>query len=355
MNAAAADENPSPGKDGGVRVGENLLGLKKNWTDALDRLQSPLDGELQDVRRRIEEILQADFQPVNQTIGHLFSRSGKMIRPTLMLLVADRERCDHSTLISLAAAVEIIHTASLVHDDSIDSSTHRRGIETLNSKWNHKTSVIIGDYLLAQAFEVLARLASPAVISEMSTACRCLALGEMRQMSMEGDLAATEKDYFNFMREKTSSLFSATCAVAALVGDGRDLDPLKRFGSLFGAIFQITDDLLDYSDYAGDTGKPTGLDLREKKMTLPLIHALDVMDAESRGEIERVFGGQDMLSLEDAERLAALVIDNGGIEYAIERIADLAAEAIGIIGEFTDSGRAAKLRELVELIVERDR
>lgn len=336
-------------------MGENLLGLKKNWTDALDRLQAPLAGELKDVRRRMEEILQADFAPVDQAIGHLFSRSGKMIRPTLMLLVADRERCDYSTLISLAAAVEIIHTASLVHDDSIDSSTHRRGIETLNSKWNHKTSVIIGDYLLAQAFEVLARLASPAVISEMSSACRCLALGEMRQMSMEGDLAATEQDYFNFMREKTSSLFSAACAVAALVGDGRDLDPLKRFGSLFGAIFQITDDLLDYSEYAGDTGKPTGLDLREKKMTLPLIHALHVMDAESRVEIERVFSRQDMLNLEDAGRIAALVIDNGGIDYAIERITDLAAEAAGIIGEFTDSVRAEKLRELVELIVERDR
>jgi len=336
-------------------VGEDLLGLKKNWTEALDRLQAPLSGELLDVTRRMEQILRSDFEPVNRTINHLFSRSGKMIRPTLLLLAADRRRSDYSALISLAAAVEIIHTASLVHDDSIDSSTHRRGVETLNSKWNHRTSVIIGDYLLAQAFEVLAALASPDVICEMSAACRCLALGEMRQMVLEGNLAATEQDYFDFIREKTASLFSASCALSAVLGDGSDLAALRRFGALFGTIFQITDDLLDYTGYAGETGKPTGLDLREKKMTLPLIHACTVMDTAERTELARIFAAGGMLSEDAAARVAELVIDNGGIDYAIGRVVELAGEAARMTEEFTDPLRASKLKELVELIVERDR
>ncbi|MCE5273215.1 polyprenyl synthetase family protein [bacterium] len=336
-------------------MGEDLLGLKKNWTEALDRLQAPLSGELLDVRRRMEQILRSDFEPVNRTINHLFSRAGKMIRPTLLLLAADRRRGDYSSLVSLAAAVEIIHTASLVHDDSIDSSTHRHGVETLNSKWNHKTSVIIGDYLLAQAFGVLAGLASPDVIGEMSAACRCLALGEMRQMALEGNLVATEQDYYDFILEKTASLFSASCAVAAVLGDGRDLTALRRFGALFGTIFQITDDLLDYSGYAGETGKPTGLDIREKKMTLPLIHACTVMDPADRTELTRIFASDGMLSEAEAERVAELVIDNGGIDYAIERVVELAGEASRVTEDFSDPARASKLKELVELIVERDR
>ena len=128
----------------------------------------------------------SDFEPINEVLGHLFSKSGKMIRPMLLMMAADRERAGQPELISLGASVELIHTASLVHDDTIDSSSYRRGVETLNSKWDHKTSVIIGDYLLARAFSELASIGSVDVIRKLTGACRQLASGELRQMSLEG-------------------------------------------------------------------------------------------------------------------------------------------------------------------------
>lgn len=335
-------------------MGEDQLGLRKSWVDAMDRLQAPLREDLLEVRLRIGRLLRAEFQPINEPIEHLFSRTGKMIRPTLLLLAANRERCDHDRLISIAAVVEIIHTASLVHDDSIDSSTHRRGVETLNSKWNHKTSVIIGDYMLARAFGEISKLANPDIFAEMSAACRSLAVGEMRQMSMEGNLDTTETDYLDFIHEKTSSLFSASCVVATLIGEGGDIEPLRDFGRMFGSIFQITDDLLDYVGSPPETGKPSRLDLRDKKMTLPLIHAYSRMSGRERAEVGEAFAAGAM-SDETVDRLAELVTEYGGIEYAMNRVLEMADEAAALAATASDPERARKLKELVELIVERDR
>ncbi|GAI22912.1 unnamed protein product, partial [marine sediment metagenome] len=184
--------------------------------------------ELQSIGKLIEQMLVSDFEPIDEILGHLFSTSGKLIRPTLLLLAGDRKRTRLDDLISLGASIEIVHTASLVHDDSIDSSPYRRGVETLNSKWNHKTSVIIGDYLLAQAFNEIVRLRNIEIVAEMTAACQKLAVGEMRQMSMEGDLGVTEEDYFAFIREKTASLFAATCSVAAILSGGACREEFKR-------------------------------------------------------------------------------------------------------------------------------
>jgi octaprenyl-diphosphate synthase len=335
-------------------VGEDLLGLKSSWVEMLDNLQAPFSKELKLVCRHIDTLLFADFAPVDKTIVHLFSKSGKMIRPTLLLMLADRKLARQQDLISMAAAIELIHTASLVHDDSIDKSTHRRGVETLNSKWNHRTSVIIGDYLLAQAFTEISRIADPRIIAEISSACCLLARGEMRQMSMEGDLSVTEEDYFTFIREKTAALFGATCSVAALLGGGADCQVLNRFGVLFGSIFQITDDMLDYVGSTEEIGKPTGLDIRERKMTLPLIHALTRLDPVSRGKVGEILAGES-ISPSQAAQVAELVIEAGGIDYAMSKVLELAREAERLTDEMTGPDQAAKLKELVELIVERDR
>ncbi len=328
--------------------------LRERWSESLSRIQSSVADELQSIGKRIEQMLVSDFEPIDEILGHLFSTSGKLIRPTLLLLAGDRKRTRLDELISLGASIEIVHTASLVHDDSIDSSPYRRGVETLNSKWNHKTSVIIGDYLLAQAFNEIAGLRNIEIVAEMTAACQKLAVGEMRQMSMEGDLGVTEEDYFAFIREKTASLFAATCSVAAILSSGACREEFKKFGMLFGCIFQITDDLLDYIGSSPETGKPTGLDIRDRKMTLPLIHALTRMDRAALGELQEAFSRQDRMSREQADHLIELVIEAGGIDYAWSRVIELGAEAQGVL-DGLPTERSEKLRELVDIIVERDR
>ena len=330
------------------------VSLKERWSECLSQVQSPVADELQSIGRRIEELLASDFEPIDEVLGHLFSTTGKLIRPTLLLLAADRKRARLDHLVSLGASIEIVHTASLVHDDSIDSSPYRRGVETLNSKWNHKTSVIIGDYLLAQAFNEIATLSNIEIVAEMTAACQKLAAGEMRQMSMEGDLGASEQDYFAFIREKTASLFAATCSVAAILSGETWRDEFKRFGMLFGCIFQITDDLLDYIGSSPETGKPTGLDIRDRKMTLPLIHALSRMNKAALEEVQEVFSRKARISQQQADRLIELVIEAGGIDYTWSRVIELGAQARSVL-DGLPSERSDKLRELVDIIVERDR
>jgi len=323
------------------------------WPERLAQVQAPLEEELGAIRVRIDELLVSCFKPIDEVIVHLFSKSGKMIRPTLLLLSADRKRSRLEDLISTGAAIEVIHTASLVHDDSIDKSTSRRGIQTLNSKWNHKTSVIMGDYLLAQAFDELIKLGNLEIVREITTACQSLATGEMRQMSMEGNFDVTEEDYFTFIREKTGALFSATCTVASLLDGSSQRDFLKEFGMLFGSIFQLTDDLLDYIGSSPETGKPIGMDIRERKMTLPLIYALSRMDKESVAEVKEAFSSEE-IGRRETERITGLVVAYGGLDYAWSKVTDLAYEALRLVD--TIPGELGfRLRELVDLIVERDR
>ena len=329
-------------------------GVTQKWIELLAQIQLAHGEELTQVGARIELLLDSDFESINEVLGHLLSKSGKMIRPTLLLMAADRSRAGREELISLGASVELIHTASLVHDDTIDSSSYRRGVETLNSKWNHKTSVIIGDYLLAGAFSEIASLGNLEVIRKLTGACRALASGEMRQMALEGNLDAGEEDYFMFVREKTGSLFGATCSVAATISGGACRDELEHFGLLFGSIFQITDDLLDYPWFSDKSGKPTGQDMRERKMTLPLIYSLSRMSSGARAEFEKAFSLAGGLDDETAVRLQEIVIEYGGLDYAWSRAVELAGEAARLIGRL-DSERATRLKVLVDLIVERDR
>jgi len=331
-----------------------MLGLKSDWRASFARLKSVVAGDLERIKKQISELVRGDFRLVDQAVDHLFRTSGKMIRPMLMLLAAENGRADKDHLISMGAALELIHTASLVHDDSIDRAAYRRGMLTLNAKWDHKTSVIIGDYLLAQAFREIASLQRTEIISEMTLACRGLALGEMRQMSMEGNLKVAEEDYFDFIREKTASLFSVACTVASILTGGANRETLTRYGLLFGSIYQITDDLLDYVGLTPETGKPRVMDILDRKMTLPLIHAYSRMSPKARQEVKAVFSSRK-IDREQAEAVACLVNEAGGIDYTRARALDLAAEAVKLVDSLPNQDLAAKLKNFVEIIVERDR
>ncbi len=327
--------------------------LSKHWTELLARVQQPLQEDLARISERIDQVLFADFPPINTVLSHLFSRRGKLIRPTLLLLAADLRRVDPAAVAACGAAIEIVHTASLVHDDSIDRSHYRRGVETLNFKWDDRTSVIIGDYLLSRAFVELSGLGKVEVVRELAWACQNLARGEMRQMLLEGNLAVTEQEYFDFIREKTAALFGATCRMAGLLSGESRSERLREFGMLFGSLFQITDDLLDYVGLSPEIGKPTGNDLRERKMTLPLIYAMQGMDSAARAEVRRLYTAERLGDREVA-RLQQLVAEHGGLDRCWDRVVELAEQCRRLL-ETIPGGPASRLLELVEIVVERDR
>ena len=331
--------------------------LKKNWHESFSKIRNPYLKELEQLKSLLEKMLVGEFEPLDRMLDHLFSAPGKMIRPTLLMMLVDWKKCRREQVISLGAVIELVHTASLVHDDSIDKSTHRRGVPTLNAVWDHKTSVIVGDYLVSQAFREICTHDNIGLVKIVSEACKDLALGEMRQMDMEGDLEATEADYFNFIQLKTASLFSATCRIAALLSGESNLAGYGRLGELFGMIFQITDDLLDYEGSLSDTGKPSRLDIMEHKMTLPVIHVLAAgkLDSVDEDRIRQIMHSSSEVSPEDAEYVAQKVRMAGGTEYTRNRARKYAVEANSLLKSLGSIPNQDNLKNMVDILIERDR
>jgi octaprenyl-diphosphate synthase len=228
--------------------------------------------------------------------------------------------------VSLAAIVELIHLATLVHDDSVDHSVLRRGMPTINALFSHQISVIMGDYLYSRAVIELVRLNDLAPLQVLSRVTNEMTVGEMRQLLAHDRLKFTEEEYDLLIRSKTASLLSGAAEVGALTAAPAVREGMTRFGMYLGMAFQIIDDLLDFSETEAVTGKPSGLDLREHKVTLPLIHALPRMNEAQRGRVSRL-----MEAPEPSDDLIAEVIADvsalGGLEYARERAQQFIAKA----------------------------
>ena len=214
---------------------------------------------------------------------------GKMVRPTLLLLASEVEGSAEPRAAAFAAVLELIHLATLVHDDAVDHSVLRRGMPTINSLFTHQVSVIAGDFLYSRAVQELVRLEDMEALRVFANAANELTVGEMRQLGALDALAFSESDYEFLIKCKTAALFKAACDVGALCGAARYRGQLARFGERLGMAFQVQDDLIDYTEDSGTTGKPTGLDLKEHKVTLPLIEALRRVDGAQRRVIERLF------------------------------------------------------------------
>jgi len=256
---------------------------------ALRDIQSPVLPELGAVSQELWRIVSADVPLVQEVQEHLMGMKGKLFRPTLLLLSSAVEDRAQPRAVTYAAVVELIHLATLVHDDAVDHSALRRGMPTVNSLFSHQVSVIMGDYLFLRALRELVTLGDLEAMRAITSASNEMTLGEMRQLSAFDALAFTETDYETLIRAKTASLFMAACEVGALCGAPRHRDALVRFGERLGMAFQVADDLLDYTEGQEMTGKPSGLDLKEHKVTLPLIAALREMSTAERGRVELLF------------------------------------------------------------------
>jgi octaprenyl-diphosphate synthase len=250
-----------------------------------ERLSALLEPEMQRVNALIRERMASRHAPrIPEVTAHLIEAGGKRLRPMLTLACARMCGYEGENHVRLAATVEFIHTATLLHDDVVDESGQRRGRPTANLLWDNKSSVLVGDYLFARAFQLMVETDSLRVLDILADAAATIAEGEVLQLTAAQNLATTEEIYLQVVRGKTAALFAAACEVGGVIAGEPDAvsEALRVYGDALGVSFQIVDDLLDYGGDADATGKNVGDDFRERKLTLPLIKAVAAADDEER-------------------------------------------------------------------------
>ena len=300
--------------------------LRAPVASALVEIQAPVREQLDSVPTEMWRIVKADAPIIAAVNAHLLGMKGKMLRPTLLLLSSALEDRSAPNAQCFAAVAELVHLASVVHDDSVDHSNVRRGQPTINALFSHQIAVIMGDYLYSRALAELVRLEDLEPLRAFTSASNAMTLGEMRQLSSYDALNFSERDYFALNSAKTASLLGASCEVGALCGAPRHRAALRKYGEQLGMAFQVADDLLDYTETESVTGKPSGNDLREHKVTLPLIAALPSMSTAARGVVDALFDTAVPTDAQIAE-VVGIVTESGGLDYARRKGEEFAHEA----------------------------
>jgi octaprenyl-diphosphate synthase len=319
---------------------------------SLDAIQAPVRDRLERVHPELQRIVVHEVPMIEQVSAHLLQMRGKMFRPTLALLASDVDGRGESGAVTLAAAIELMHLATLVHDDSVDHSVLRRGLPTVNAMFSHQTSVIMGDFLYSRALSALVSLQSIDVVRIFAEVTSELAVGEMRQLAAIDTLDLDEAEYVKLVRSKTGSLLAAACEAGALFGAKQHCGAMARYGERLGIAFQIADDLLDYTEDPSVTGKPSGLDLKEHKVTLPLIGALPKLSKAARGRVQALFADESP-SAEQVAEVVGIVSEAGGLEYARVRGAQFADEANDALSALPESAARASLADAIVYVMER--
>ncbi len=318
----------------------------------LASLQQPVRADLDRVHDELTRIVRSDFGLIGEANAHLLQMRGKLFRPTLLLLAAQASNrlADHK--VPLAATVELIHVATLVHDDSVDHSVLRRGQPTINAMFSHQVAVIMGDYLYSRAIIELVDLGDLDALRVMSRVTNEMTVGEMRELEAHDVLDYSEDDYDALILAKTASLMSGACEVGAIDAPSEHREALRRYGQHLGMAFQITDDLLDYTGTASVTGKPSGLDLREHKITLPLILALPRMNQEERATVHQLMSDPNP-SDDLIHTVITQVESREGIVLARERANQFATRAAGELDAVPEGRARDALAACLSYAVER--
>ena len=320
----------------------------------LSSVQNLVAGRLEEVQGDLRRIIISDFDLIEEINEYLLLMRGKLFRPTLLLLSNEVGGSPSDDAITLAAVVELVHLATLVHDDAVDHSVLRRGLPTVNALWTHQIAIIMGDYLYSRSVTELTRLGRLDAVAVLASAANEMSIGEMRQLTSYDALEFTESDYYRLIASKTASLMSAACEMGALGGVNEYRKSLALFGHHLGMAFQIADDLLDYTGSEAITGKPSGHDLRERKVTLPLVGALkNVSDVELR-EIRAFFTLVEAAD-EDIDRVIEIVHDRGGLDYTNKRADLYAGRAWEALATLPEDPAVQALRDAVTYTVGRDR
>lgn len=320
----------------------------------LAEIQRPVHTELDRVVDELRRIIVSDFDLIEEVNQYLTLLRGKLLRPSLVLLANRVGREADPRAVTLGAVVELVHLATLVHDDAVDHSVLRRGQPTVNALWSHQVAIIMGDYLYSRAIIELAEVGSHDATRVMARAANEMSVGEMRQLTSYDALEFGEEDYDRLIAAKTASLMSAACELGALVGREDLRTPLATFGHNLGMAFQIADDLLDYTGSAEVTGKPTGHDLREHKVTLPLVGAMKEASAGQMKEIRRLFAVAEPTD-EQIDAVVSMVEELGGLEYAREKANRFGDAALAALDGLPEGEALEALRTSVAYATQRNR
>lgn len=319
---------------------------------SLKSLREPIRPRLEAVRSRLVAMVADGYAAVDEVSDYLTALEGKLIRPMLLLLSNEVGGSPDDRAIDLAALVEMVHVATLVHDDAVDHSVRRRGMPTVNARWTHQVAIIMGDFLYSRAVTELARLGDIEAVRILGMAANRMTIGEMRQLMAHDALDGSEEDYDLLCECKTASLMAAACELGALVGRPEYREPLRQYGYELGMAFQVTDDLLDYTASSRVTGKPSGLDLREHKVTLPLIAALPNMSVVERDRVEELFSAAEP---DEAlvNEVVAIVGRCGGLEYARRRARMWVERAASRLDDLPGGPATEALARAVDFVVSR--
>lgn len=316
-------------------------------------IKESISAELQQLQVIIRESLASNSALLNGIIDSYLTTKGKQIRPIIAILSAKfLGKVDERVLYG-AAALELLHNASLIHDDVVDETKKRRGKDTINSVWDNHIAVLVGDFFVSNALACAIKTGDLKVISTISDLGKELSTGELDQIDIAKHHAIDEENYYNIIRKKTASLFRSCVQVGgyAIDADPADIDKLSRFTELLGLCFQIKDDIFDY--FKDDAiGKPTGNDLREGKVTLPLIYALHNTLSPRLPEMQQLMQ-QDQLTTEQIETLIEFAKEQGGIDYAYKSMERLRNEAIRILEEYPESEAKTAFLALFDFIIKR--
>ena len=318
-------------------------------------IQKPIEAELKDFRQLFEEALSCPDPLLHEVLEHIRRKRGKMMRPMLVLLIARLCGGVRPATLHAAVALEILHTASLVHDDVVDESTERRGQLSVNAVFNNKVSVLSGDYLLATALVQVGMTQNHDIIQVVSRLGQELAEGELLQLSNVGDFTFSEKIYFDVIRKKTAALFAACTQSAALSVNAPDemVEKWRLFGQYTGLCFQIKDDIFDYFD-EGQIGKPTGNDMMEGKLTLPVLYALNSTAATDMRSLA-VKVKQGTATSDEIATLIEFAKRNGGIEYATHVMQDFRSKAQALLADLPHDDLRTALEAYLNYVVERNK
>jgi len=319
----------------------------------IEEIRKPIEPNLVEFEKRFKASMKSSVPLLDKVTRYIIKRKGKQMRPMFVLLSAELVGTINDSTYNAASLVELLHTATLVHDDVVDDSNERRGFFSINALWKNKIAVLVGDYLLSKGLLLSIDGKEFEMLEIVSEAVRQMSEGELLQIEKARRLDIEESVYYDIIQKKTASLIASCCGcgVASAKADPESVEVMKNFGTQVGMAFQIKDDLFDY-DMNNATGKPKGIDIKEQKMTLPLIYTLNNSTRSERRYIINIVKNHSS-NPEKVDDVIRLVHDKGGIQYAREKMLYYRNQALDILHQFPENEARMSLEKLVLFTTER--
>jgi len=321
-------------------------------SSTLSKIKAPISKELKEFEKHFKDSMKSNVALIDKITYYIVQRKGKQMRPMFVFLSAKMCGDVNKSTYLAASLIEILHTGTLVHDDVVDDSMERRGFFSINALWKNKIAVLVGDFLFSRGFLMAIENKAYRALHILSDSIRRMSEGELLQMEKARKLDIHEDLYYTIIRDKTASLLASACSagVASVSDDEEMIEKGRQLGEKIGMAFQIKDDLFDYGD--GDIGKPKGIDIKEKKMTLPLIYSLQKADKKEKRYILNTIK-KDSNKPKKVSEVIEFVKRQGGLEYAQEVMKKFQSEAFNILDEFPENDSRESIRALIQYVAER--